>query len=262
MPSADYLELISAAERFTREALERMGTDPSHDWHHVHRVRQLSLALSRCSSLSAPPDLLVLELAALFHDVADAKYAVPGTSASSVLGPFFEEWTHVVTPDQRRLVERICANVSWSKDEKRRRARAQAEARGEEESGLEKEEREWRETCPELACVSDADRLDAIGSIGIMRVSAFSAARQRPLYIPPANAEGDSVPPAEQGEGYNGSAVAHFHEKLLKIKGDRLSTDMARAEAERRQGMMRSFLTELDLEWMFADQGAQLVLMQ
>ena len=69
------------------------------------------------------------------------------------------------------------------------------------------------------------------------------------------------MPPAEQGEGYNGSAVGHFYEKLLKIKGERLYMEMARMEAERRQGVMRGFLEELDLEWLVAKQGAELALL-
>lgn len=51
---------------------------------------------------------------------------------------------------------------------------------------------------------------------GILRVAAFSGAKDRPLHIPPANPAQDSVPPAEQGEGYNGSAVAHFHSKCAQ----------------------------------------------
>lgn len=93
-------------------------------------------------------------------------------------------------------------------------------------------------------------------------MAAFSAVKNRPLHIPPANAANDSVPPAEQGEGYNDSAIAHFHAKLLRIKGDRLHTDLARQEADRRQSMMSSFLAELDLEWMVADQGARLSLLE
>lgn len=50
-------------------------------------------------------------------------------------------------------------------------------------------------------------------SLGILRVAAFSAVKNRPLHIPPENATQDSVPPAEQGEGYNNSAIAHFHQK-------------------------------------------------
>lgn len=103
---------------------------------------------------------------------------------------------------------------------------------------MEKEQIEWEETCLEFWLVSDADRLDAIGSIGILRCAAFSAIKGRPLFIPPNNPENDSVPPAEQAEGYNGSAIAHFHEKLLKIKGDRLRTEAARKEADRRQQMV------------------------
>lgn len=97
----------------------------------------------------------------------------------------------------------------------------------------------------------------SLSPTGILRVAAFSGAKDRPLHIPPANPAQDSVPPAEQGEGYNGSAVAHFHSKcahcrflrrifaenlpfyrLLKIKDDRLWTDMARSEASRRQSMV------------------------
>jgi len=90
----------------------------------------------------------------------------------------------------------------------------------------------------EFQIVSDADRLDAVGSIGILRCAAFSAIKDRPLFIPPNNPENDSIPPAEQAQGYNGSCIAHFHEKLLKIKGDRLRTQSARDEADRRQRMV------------------------
>lgn len=168
----------------------------------------------------------------------------------------------VITSQQVKTIHRIVDSVSWSKEESRRERTLRAQTSGLDVSSVDTEQDAWENSCPEFKCVSDADRLDAIGSIGIMRVAAYSAAKSRPLHIPPANAQNDPVPPAEQAEGYNDSAVAHFHTKLLKIKGDRLKTDMGRVEADRRQGMMSSFLSELDLEWLVADQGARIALLQ
>lgn len=227
--------------------------DPSHDWHHVHRVRLLALSLTRSPELAtAQLDMLVVELGALFHDLTDAKYS-SSTTPSSVLAPYWSSLPEgLVTDSQRGVVEKIVANVSWSKDQRRRSTPPQ------HRSAADIDLNSWLETCREFQVVSDADRLDSIGSIGILRCAAYSSHVNRPLYIPPSNPEMDSVPPAKQAEGYNGSAVAHFHEKLLKIKGDRLYTEMAREEAERRQGVMRSFLGEMDLEWLVGWQGAQL----
>lgn len=247
--------IISAAEKFVKSAFAHH--DPSHDWHHVHRVRLLALSLTRSTDLVAHPiDLLVVELGALFHDLVDAKYNASST-ASSVLKPF---WTSLardhVSEDQIATVEKIVANVSWSKDVRRRATRA------EDQSAADVELAVWLNKCVEFWCVSDADRLDAIGSIGIMRCAAYSCKVNRPLYVPPNNPAMDPVPPAEQAEGYNGSAVGHFYEKLLKIKADTLYTHQARQEAERRQAMMKGFLQELDLEWLVAHQGAQLALFE
>ncbi|UZJ55962.1 hypothetical protein CBS101457_005282 [Exobasidium rhododendri] len=258
-------DLLQEAELFVKDKFK--DHDPSHDWHHVQRVRLMALNLSRCRSLAGDEDgngidKVVLELAALFHDLCDAKYLPPHSAASitasSVISPFMQRYIEakVITPEQVKLVYRIVDSTSWSKEE----ARIDRVKRGNKSAGDEMQ-MEWEGGCPEFKCVSDADRLDAIGSIGILRVAAFSAVKNRPLHIPPANAANDSVPPAEQGQGYNGSAIAHFHEKLLKIRGDRLHTEMARGEAERRQSMMLSFLTELDIEWMVADQGAQMSLL-
>jgi len=238
----------------------------------------LALTLGRDPTLPRPPNALVLELGALFHDLCDAKYLPKDTSAQSssakakaVLQPFFDVLEHdrideLLPPEDRATIERIVDNVSWSKDVRRRKEREEARARGEDlreiNAGQEGEQIDWEEQCVEFWLVSDADKLDAIGSIGILRCAAFSAIKNRPLHIPPANPEGDSRPPAEQGEGYNGSCIAHFHEKLLLIRGDRLRTQAAREEAERRQASMQSFLDELDLEWLVGSQGEQMFRMQ
>ncbi|EPQ27482.1 uncharacterized protein PFL1_05020 [Pseudozyma flocculosa PF-1] len=257
--------LIRDAEAFVKRAFE--NHDPSHDWHHVNRVRQLALSLRNSPDVADEQlDLLVVELAALFHDLNDAKYAkttVYSSGSLPIISSFFDSHpsSYILDAVQRERIVKIVDNVSWSKDCRRREARQRSHSLGEEPSQQEKELDQWLDSCREFWCVSDADRLDAIGSIGIMRCAAFSAVKMRPLYVPPNNAQMDSRPPAEQGEGYNGSAVAHFHEKLVKIRGDRLYTQAAKVEAERRQQMMESFLTELDLEWMVAAQGAEMAKM-
>ena len=93
-----------------------------------------------------------------------------------------------ITTDQIELIGRIVPSVSWSTEAKLRKAGAWTE---------------WHDTCAELHCVQDADRLDAIGAVGIMRCSAFSGAKGRILL--------------DEGDG-KGSAEGHFDEKLLKIR--------------------------------------------
>lgn len=253
-------QIISSAETFVKRAFAQH--DPSHDWNHVHRVRLLALSLTRSPELSTRTpsvDLLAVELGALFHDLVDAKYTSGSSTPSGVLSAFWASLPPsppLITAEQKTLVEKIVGNVSWSKDERRRRL-SPAHL-----SAADVELQQWLDGCAEFWCVSDADRLDSIGSIGIMRCAAYSCKVNRPLYIPPSNPSMDPVPPAEQAEGYNGSAVGHFYEKLLKIRGDRLYTVQARAEAERRQAAMRGFLEELDLEWLVAQQGAELAMLE
>lgn len=255
LTSSQRARMISSAESFVKTAFA--AHDPSHDWHHVHRVRLLALHLSRSPELSSSPlDLLVIELGALFHDLTDAKYTSSSLTPSSVLAPFWAQSGSTISAEQRALVEKIVGNVSWSKDVRRRFTHPS------HQSASDIDLQKWLESCREFWCVSDADRLDSIGSIGIMRCAAYSAKVSRPLYIPPNNPAMDPVPPAEQAEGYNGSAVGHFYEKLLKIKGDRLYTEAAREEAERRQRAMQGFLQELDLEWLVAQQGAEMAVME
>ncbi len=245
----------------------------------MNRVRLTALTLSQCDSLARRPDMLVLELGALFHDLCDAKYLPPApaapaasqepsgasplpprksaaATASAVLKGFFSEApAGILTEAQKAEICRIVDNVSWSKAQAKKQARARAQAQGEELAGFEQELIEWEGSCVELHCVSDADRLDAIGAFGILRCAAFGAVKNRTLHVPPNNAASTSRPPAEQSEGYSATAIAHFYDKLVKIRDQELFTAAARREAERRQRMMQSFLTELDIEWLVAEQG-------
>lgn len=126
--------LLLAAEALART--HHAQYDPSHDIHHVLRVKSLSLSIAK--SLPTPPDILVVSLAAYFHDLLDAKYLPKdkaNVTAKDHLAGFWSLWVDVISEEQRTLVERIIESVSYSKEVKRVKEGKQTA---------------WHETCPEL----------------------------------------------------------------------------------------------------------------
>ncbi|GAA5864131.1 hypothetical protein JCM3774_006391 [Rhodotorula dairenensis] len=254
--------LVHAAE--LRAELHHAQYDPSHDFYHVDRVRRLARAIA---ATEGAVDVLVVELAALFHDLIDAKYLPASLAATptarATLDPF---WTQhdpphsetteagpVLDEERRRLVERIVDNVSYSKEVKRIAAGQQTE---------------WHLSCPELHCVQDADKLDAIGAFGIMRCAAYSAIANRPLFVPPATAvatvDSSTASPAPDpatdgkatgstqrkkvGGGGDSCALDHFREKLFKLEG-MMKTRRGRELATKRTETMRQFVADAEREW-------------
>ncbi|KAL5486156.1 hypothetical protein ACEPAI_7200 [Sanghuangporus weigelae] len=146
-PSEAEAKVILAAEKLMKDAMTKY--DPSHDAHHVQRVRRTVLAIAK--SCVPKPDLLVIELAALLHDVLDKKYVSPQAAVDpcAFFKPFFESVvSHVdlLSDSRATLLVKIIENVSWSTEKK---LCAQGEIT------------DWHKTCLELYCVQDADRLDA-----------------------------------------------------------------------------------------------------
>ncbi|KAH7926096.1 hypothetical protein BV22DRAFT_1111928 [Leucogyrophana mollusca] len=206
-PNPQEKHAINTAEKLMIETMARY--DPSHDAFHVERVRKTALSLAR-SAGPEKPDLLVVELAALLHDVLDKKYVSDADAADpyAYFLPLFEKLSsehglNLINDGRARQIVKIVENVSWT-TEKRLREAGQWQ--------------EWHDRCVELHCVQDADRLDAIGAFGIMRCAAYSAAVNRPLHAPP---------------GRSDTAIAHFYDKLLHIQ-DRLKTEAGRKMGAKR----------------------------
>lgn len=213
---------LQAAENFMNEIMARY--DPSHDAFHVQRVRKTALSIAR-ALFAQQPDLLVVELAALLHDVLDKKY-VSEIEAADPYGyflPFFqslssEHGLDLISDGRARQIVKVVENVSWT-TEKELRSTGRIE--------------EWHRVCVELHCVQDADRLDAIGAFGIMRCAAYSAVVNRPLHAPPGRLD---------------TAVQHFYDKLLHIQ-ERLKTEPGKQMGAKRHQFMVDFLNSVENEY-------------
>jgi uncharacterized protein len=170
-----------------------------------------------------PPDLFVIELAALFHDIHDEKYE----SVNSADGIDLQSWTsqHGVSERQSSLIAAIVSNVSYSKEVKRRGTSAWTE---------------WHDTCIELHCVMDADKLDALGAFGIFRCAAFSSGRNIRLFL------------RADEDGFKCSAVGHFHDKLFRLES-MMMTQTGRKVARKRTALMRDFIEHLNDEAQLRD---------
>ena len=195
------------------------GEGSGHDWAHIRRVWQMA---RRLAAATPGADSEVTELAALLHDIADWKFhggdyeAGPRAARAWLLGLHAPEATIV-------RVETIIREVSFK--------------------GLGVE---TPVSSPEAALVQDADRLDAIGAIGVARAFAYGGHKGRPLHDP-------AVPPVSHAtfaayQRNTAPTLNHFYEKLLHLK-DRLHTPAARAEAAGRQAFMEAFVAQFLAEW-------------
>lgn len=203
------------------------GNDSSHDFFHILRVRNMALSLAKASGLVG--ELLeTVELAALLHDLKDWKY-----SGDDDAGPAATyDWlvSQEAPAEQAALVRDIVASIGF-KTEIGGSSPADT-LTGDERTAFE--------------VVQDADRLDAIGAIGVARCLTFGGAKLRVLHDP-------AVPPklgmtTEEYKKSESTSMNHFYEKLLTLK-DRMKTPAGKAVAELRHAFMEQFLDQFHAEW-------------
>ncbi|MCX6183481.1 MAG: HD domain-containing protein [Flavobacterium sp.] len=209
--------LVNATIRFVKKQLE--NAEGGHDWFHIERVYKLAL---RIAEKEADVDVLVVQLAALLHDIADSKFHDGDESIGPRLArEFLSE--QQLAEDQLEQVIAIIENISF-------KGGNQAQTY----------------FSKELAVVQDADRLDAIGAIGIARTFNYGGFKNRALYDP-------AIPPnlhlsKEEYKKNTAPTVNHFYEKLLRLK-DLMHTETARELAAERHQFMEQFLSRFYSEW-------------
>ncbi|MDX1363840.1 MAG: HD domain-containing protein, partial [Arenibacter latericius] len=199
-------EIIEETIVFVKETLQ--GAEGGHDWFHIQRVFRNSLLIAKDEEV----DSLVVSLAALLHDIADAKFY----DGDESIGPkIAAEFLKSLSVEEKVInhVVKIILNISFS-------------------SSLDPEK---SFSSKELQVVQDADRLDAIGAIGIARAFNYGGFKNRGMYDP------DITPnlnmSKEEYKKSNAPTINHFYEKLLLLK-DKMNTASGKRIAEERHQFM------------------------
>lgn len=212
-------EFVEQTIAFVKETLQ--GAEGGHDWFHIQRVFRNTLLIAKDEKV----DILVVSLGALLHDIADPKFHDGDeTVGPEMAGAFMKSIG--VPANKAKHVVRIIENISF-KNSLDKSAKNPFDSR-------------------ELQVVRDADRLDAIGAIGIARTFNYGGFKNRELYNP-------DVPPnlKQSKEEYKKSSsptINHFYEKLLLLK-DRMHTETGKKLAEKRHQYMLDFLEQFYDEW-------------
>lgn len=209
--------LIDKTRDYVRAVLS--GDASGHDWQHIRRVTDTAL---RIAASEPSADARIVELAALLHDIADYKMHDGDTD----VGPrTARDWLmqNGCDPAVTEAVVAIVRDVSFKGADV---PPAPLSLEGQ--------------------IVQDADRLDAIGAIGIARAFAYGGAKGRPIYAPDVPAIHHDTFAAYQAS--RSGSLNHFYEKLLLLK-DRMNTPAARAMAEERHAFMLAFLSHFHAEW-------------
>ncbi len=206
-------EIIKQTAEFVKQKLEGEGS--GHDWWHIYRVWQNAKSIAR----EEGGNRFVIELAALLHDIADHKFHNGDESVGPKVAREFLLTTGV-EENALKMVIQIMEEISFSK--------------GMLPSSLEGK------------IVQDADRLDAIGAIGIARTFAYGGFMKREIYNP--NIPVEEYENKEAYKKNTNPTLNHFYDKLLKLKG-LMNTKKGKHLAEGRHIYMKDYLEQFYLEW-------------
>jgi uncharacterized protein len=209
--------IVVSTANYVRSTMPKEGT--GHDWWHIYRVWRTALSIAKREKGS---DLFVVQLGALLHDIADWKFHGGDTKIG---GNVARKWLEKagVDKDNTDKVCDIVENISF-------KGAGVRDAMNSKEGKI----------------VQDADRLDAIGAIGIARAFAYGGHADRPIHDPDAKPHRHSSFSAYKAS--NSTTINHFYEKLLLLKG-RMNTREGRRLAGQRDAFLRAYLNRFFREW-------------
>lgn len=209
-------KLIELTQSFVKEQLT--DAEGGHDWFHILRVYNNSVLISKSENV----DVLVVALGALLHDIADSKFH----DGDETVGPKMAReflFMHDVDSIIIEHVVKIIENISFKGGNEPQIFRSR-----------------------ELDVVQDADRLDAIGAIGIARCFNYGGFKNRVLFDPSIKPNMNMT--QEEYKSSNTPTINHFYEKLLLLK-DRMNTKTGRQIATERHKFMVFYLDQFYEEW-------------
>lgn len=209
--------LLQETREFVKIQLAQ--AESGHDWFHIKRVYQLAVYIAKKEDYS---DLLLIKLGALLHDIADAKFH----DGNEEIGPemarqFLQKQD--VSPVLIREIELIIKHISFKTATKIYHSEA-------------------------LEILQDADRLDALGAIGIARTFNYGGYKNREIYNPNIQPQPDQTKAAYKNS--TAPTINHFYEKLLLLK-DQMHTHTGRELAQERHDFLLNFLAQFYDEWNF-----------
>jgi uncharacterized protein len=212
----EHSKLIETTINFVKEKLR--NAEGGHDWFHIERVYKNTLLIAKEESCN----LLVCELGALLHDIADSKFHY----GDETIGPKTTKDFLVKQNVSEEIIDHVIAiieNISFKG------------------GNFEK-----KFSSIELDIVQDADRLDAIGAIGIARCFNYGGFKNRTLYNPEIQPNLNMT--KDEYKNADSPTINHFYEKLLLLK-DKMNTETGRQIAEQRHLFTEQFLEQFYSEW-------------
>jgi uncharacterized protein len=214
--SIDETRIIGKTILYVQETLK--GAEGGHDWWHMERVWKLAKHIA----LTEEVNHFIVELGALLHDIADSKFHDGDESVGPARAREFLESLNV-DDEVISHIEKIISHISFK-------------------GGNLNQDFQSRE----LDVIQDADRLDAIGAIGIARTFNYGGHKNREMYNPQIQPSMNMT--REEYKNSTAPTINHFYEKLLLLK-ERMNTQTGKQMAEKRHSFMEEFLKEFYLEW-------------
>ncbi len=213
----DEYRMLEILQLYIKDEMSK--NDSSHDWWHVKRVYNNAILINEEEKCNP----FIIKVIALLHDIYDHKYSNGSIKTNLTKLLIKLDLYRFFKPADIQNILNSCENISFS-------------------SNLDCQ----KELSNEGKIVQDADRLDAIGAIGIARVFTYGGKHEKEIYNP--DEENNIITNEEYYKRGSNTSISHFYDKLLKIK-ETMNTETAKRLAEHRQKYMEQFLEEFYAEW-------------